>query len=50
MKKSEQCPRKPDPVCAVPGQMAALLAQLDGVLDRADAHDPLVWDGAGLPK
>lgn len=35
---------------AVPGQMAALLAQLDGVLDRADAHDPLVWDGAGLPK
>jgi hypothetical protein len=30
--------------------MAALLAQLDGVLDRADAHDPLVWDGAGLPK
>jgi antitoxin VapB len=33
-----------------PGQMAALLAQLDRVPDRADAHDPLQWDGAGLPK
>jgi antitoxin VapB len=30
--------------------MAALLAQLDRVPDRADAHDPLEWDGAGLPK
>jgi antitoxin VapB len=35
---------------ALPGQMAALLAQLDRVPDRADAHDPLAWDGAGLPK
>jgi len=35
---------------AVPGRMAALLAQLDRVPDRADAHDPLGWDGAGLPK
>jgi antitoxin VapB len=35
---------------AVPGQMAALLAQLDRVPDLADAHDPLEWDGAGLPK
>jgi antitoxin VapB len=35
---------------AVSGQMAALLAQLDRVPDRADAHDPLQWDGAGLPK
>jgi antitoxin VapB len=35
---------------AAPGQMAALLAQLDRVPDRADAHDPLEWDGAGLPK
>ena len=34
---------------AAPGQMAALLAQLDRVPDRADAHDPLQWDGAGLP-
>jgi antitoxin VapB len=33
-----------------PGRMAALLAQLDRVPDRADAHDPLEWDGAGLPK
>jgi antitoxin VapB len=33
-----------------PGQMAALLAQLDRVPDRADAYDPLEWDGAGLPK
>jgi antitoxin VapB len=30
--------------------MAALLAQLDRVPDRADAHDPLEWDGSGLPK
>jgi antitoxin VapB len=35
---------------AAPGRMAALLAQLDRVPDRADAHDPLEWDGAGLPK
>lgn len=35
---------------AIPGQMAALLAQLDRVPDRADAHDPLQWDKAGLPK
>jgi antitoxin VapB len=35
---------------AAPGQMAALLAQLDRVPDRADAHDPLEWDGSGLPK
>lgn len=35
---------------AVPGQMAALLAQLDCVPDRADAHDPLEWDRSGLPK
>jgi antitoxin VapB len=34
----------------VPGQMTALLAQLDRVPDRADAYDPLEWDGAGLPK
>ena len=35
---------------AVPGQTAALLAQLDRVPNRADAHDPLQWDGSGLPK
>jgi antitoxin VapB len=35
---------------AVPGRMAALLAQIDRVPDRADAYDPLEWDGAGLPK
>jgi antitoxin VapB len=35
---------------SVPGQMAALLAQLDRVPDRADAYDPPEWDGAGLPK
>ena len=32
------------------GRMAALLAQLDRVPDRADAFDPLEWDSAGLPK
>jgi antitoxin VapB len=31
------------------GRMAALLAQLDRVPDRADAFDPLEWDRAGLP-
>jgi antitoxin VapB len=35
---------------AVPGQMAALLVQLDRVPEQADGHDPLQWDGAGLPK
>ena len=32
------------------GRMAALLAQLDRVPDRADAYDPLEWDSVGLPK
>lgn len=32
------------------GRLAALLAQLDRVPDRADAHDPLQWDAQGLPK
>ena len=32
------------------GSMAALLAQLDRVPDRADAFDPLEWDEQGLPK
>jgi antitoxin VapB len=33
-----------------PGRMAALLAQLDRIPDRADAHNPLLWDDQGLPK
>jgi antitoxin VapB len=39
-------------VCNVadPGRMAALLAQLDRVPDRADAFDPIEWDAEGLPK
>jgi len=32
------------------GQLAALLAQLDRIPDRADASDPLQWDEHGLPK
>jgi antitoxin VapB len=32
------------------GRMAALLAQLDRVPDRADAYDPVQWDAQGLPK
>jgi antitoxin VapB len=35
---------------ANPERMAALLAQLDRVPDRADACDPLQWDAQGLPK
>jgi antitoxin VapB len=31
-------------------RMAALLAQLDRIPDRADASDPLAWDEHGLPK
>ena len=31
-------------------RMAALLAQLDRIPDRADAFDPLPWDAHGLPK
>jgi antitoxin VapB len=37
-------------IAAVPGRIAALLAQLDRVPDRADAFDPLEWDSTGLPK
>lgn len=33
-----------------PARLAALLAQLDRVPDRADAFDPLEWDTHGLPK
>lgn len=32
------------------GRIAALLAQLDRIPDRADAFDPLAWDEHGLPK
>jgi len=35
---------------ASPGRMAALLAQLDRIPDRADAFDPLEWDAEGLPR
>ncbi|HWE98521.1 MAG TPA: type II toxin-antitoxin system VapB family antitoxin [Caulobacteraceae bacterium] len=31
-------------------RLEALLAQLDMVPDRADAHDPLQWDARGLPR
>ena len=31
-------------------RLAALLAQLDRIPDRADAFDPLQWDEQGLPK
>jgi len=31
------------------GRLAALLAQLDRIPDRPDAHDPLEWDARGLP-
>ena len=35
---------------ADPWRMAALLAQLDRVPDRADAFEALEWDARGLPK
>ena len=35
---------------AVPGQMAALLAQLDRVPELATPTDTLDWDGHGLPR
>lgn len=31
-------------------QLAALLAQLDRIPERADACDPLSWDEHGLPQ
>jgi antitoxin VapB len=31
-------------------RMAALLAQLDRIPDRADAYDAVPWDAQGLPK
>jgi antitoxin VapB len=30
-------------------RFTALLAQLDRIADRVDAHDPLNWDETGLP-
>jgi len=35
---------------AAHARLAALLAQLDRIPDRADASDPLQWDEHGLPK
>jgi antitoxin VapB len=32
-----------------PDRVRALLAQLDRIPDREDAHDPLEWDDHGLP-
>jgi len=31
-------------------RLAALLAQLDRIPERADAFDPVQWDAHGLPK
>ena len=31
-------------------RMAALLAQLDRIPERADAFDPMEWDEQGLPR
>ena len=31
-------------------RLAALLAQIDKIPDRADAFDPMEWDETGLPK
>ncbi len=31
-------------------RVAALLAQLDRIPDRADAFDPIEWDERGLPR
>ena len=31
-------------------RLAALLAQLDRIPERADAFEPVPWDGHGLPK
>lgn len=30
-------------------RLEALLAQIDRIPDRSDAHDPLEWDDQGLP-
>lgn len=35
---------------AAHNRLAALLAQLDRIPERADASDPLQWDEHGLPK
>ncbi|BDI07346.1 type II toxin-antitoxin system VapB family antitoxin [Sphaerotilus microaerophilus] len=41
---------QPQSTGAAPAQrLGALLAQLDRIPDRPDAHDPLVWDEHGLP-
>jgi antitoxin VapB len=33
-----------------PSRIAALLAQIDRIPERADLSDPLPWDDHGLPK
>ncbi len=35
---------------SAPARLAALLAQLDRIPDRADASDALQWDEPGLPR
>jgi antitoxin VapB len=42
--------RELDTERTAPGRLDALLAQLDRIPDRTDAHDPLEWDELGLPR
>lgn len=42
--------RELDTERTAPGRFDALLAQLDRIPDRTDAHDPLEWDELGLPR
>ncbi len=38
------------PLASPASRMAALLAQMDRIPDRADAFDALDWDAQGLPR
>ncbi|MDC6171207.1 type II toxin-antitoxin system VapB family antitoxin [Paucibacter sp. XJ19-41] len=38
------------PLASPASRLAALLAQMDRIPDRADAFDALDWDAQGLPR
>lgn len=44
----ERCSRAP--LASPASRLAALLAQMDRIPDRADAFDALDWDAQGLPR
>ena len=42
--------RELDGTTSIADRFAAILAQLDRIPDRPDAHNPIEWDEQGLPR